>query len=180
MEAITSEFSCSNRSRIKRRNSSKLFGNFHLNPFLRYCQTCSMGLDSGQWGGWNIKMMLGGIFKFLALWNPPLSNWIIKTLSANFSDTNCKNISKHWLRYSFRRRDKSKKPLKIKELCGKIDLARSYCSRGLPPKYLRRCSVSPPSSGWNRCGSAAPNAPGKDGGLTQPWRLHSNKLVLSK
>ncbi len=29
-----------------------------------------------------------------------------------------------------------------------IALASSYCPVGLPPKYRRRCSVSPLSSGW--------------------------------
>ena len=29
-----------------------------------------------------------------------------------------------------------------------IVLASSYCPVGLPPKYRRRCSVSPLSSGW--------------------------------
>ncbi len=46
------------------------------------------------------------------------------------------------------------------ELVEKRNLALSYFPRELPPKYLRRDSVSQSSSGWNRSGPTALLAPG--------------------
>ena len=37
-----------------------------------------------------------------------------------------------------------------------LSLASSYFDRGQPPNYRRRNSVSPPSSGRDRCGSTMP------------------------
>ena len=76
--------------------ASKLFGVFHLSRRFKYCQTCSIAFDSGQWGGWNIKIMLSGTCSFLALWKPPLSNWIIKISSGKCFETSSKKIWKHF------------------------------------------------------------------------------------
>ena len=58
---------------------------------------------------------------------------------------------------------------------GNKTLAPCYCPRQQPAKYLRRRNVSPPSSGWSRCGSIAPTAPGKLVRWAEPRRLHSKK-----
>jgi hypothetical protein len=41
------------------------------------------------------------------------------------------------------------------------NLAPSYFGKGQPPHYLRRCCVSPPSSGWVGVGPQRHEAPGK-------------------
>jgi hypothetical protein len=59
----------------------------------------------------------------------------------------------------FRRTAKNKKEaLVFKQglLCEILSLASSYFDRGQPPNYRRRNSVSPPSSGRDRCGSTMP------------------------
>ena len=58
MDAITSSVISSSLLRINSLNSSKDAGVFHLNPFFKYCQTCSMALDSGRDDQGNIQYLL--------------------------------------------------------------------------------------------------------------------------
>jgi len=57
--------------------ASKLLNNCQAKQSFRCSQSRSMGLSSGQWAGWNRRIMFSGTFSLGVVWNDPLSNWMI-------------------------------------------------------------------------------------------------------
>jgi len=62
-----------------------------------YSHTLSVGFTSGQWGGWNSKIIFSGNSDVLKRWPGALSTWMICNSSGYWSDNCCKYAWKQTL-----------------------------------------------------------------------------------